>query len=90
MKHARLDATLVDAPAVHARLARDLGLGDHFGANLDALWDSLTADVPGPVEIVWQDGAAARARLGETFDRFAALFREVEAARSDFRFRIQD
>ncbi len=39
--------------------------------------------------LVLHDGARARAELGEAFDRFVALFREVAAERSDFRFRIE-
>ena len=89
MKRASLDGTLGSVGAVHARLARDLGLGAGYGDNFDALWDSLTRDVPGPVEIVWHDGEHARARLGDAFDRFVALFREVEAERADFRFRLE-
>jgi geranylgeranyl pyrophosphate synthase len=36
--------------AIHADLARQLGLAAHYGANLDALWDALMRDVSGPVE----------------------------------------
>lgn len=89
MRRATLDATLDSAGAVHARLARALDLPEFYGANLDALWDVLTRDLPGPIEIVWRDGDRARAVLGETFDRFVALFRAVAAERADFRFRLE-
>ena len=69
--------------AVHADLARQLGLADHFGANLDALWDVLVRDVPGPVEISWPDFAAARATLGGGADRLRALLEEAAAERRD-------
>lgn len=69
--------------AVHADLARQLGLAEHFGANLDALWDMLVRDVPGPVEIAWPDFAKARAVLGGGADRLRATLEEVAAERRD-------
>ena len=36
-------------------IARELSLPGHFGRNLDALWDVLSTDVPGPFEIVWEE-----------------------------------
>jgi ribonuclease inhibitor len=69
--------------AVHADLARQLGLGAHYGANLDALWDALVRDVPGPVEIAWPDFAVARAVLGEGADRLRELLEEAATERRD-------
>ena len=86
MKRATLDASLDSAAAVYARLARELDFPAGFGNNLDALWDTLSGDVRGPIEIVWHDAAQARLRLGPVYDRFVALFAEVAAARADFRF----
>lgn len=73
---------------LYAALAAALGLPAHFGANLDALWDSLTGDMAGPVELLWHDAAATRAALGADFDRLAAVLREAEGARKDFRLRL--
>lgn len=69
--------------AVYVDLARQLGLPGHFGANLDALWDALTRDVPGPVEIVWPDFPAARRALGPDADRIRATLEEAAAERRD-------
>jgi ribonuclease inhibitor len=69
--------------AVHADLARQLGLAEHFGANLDALWDVLVRDVPGPVEIAWPDFAEAQAVLGRGADRLRATLEEAAAERRD-------
>jgi ribonuclease inhibitor len=88
MRRARLDGSLSSPAAVYDRLARDLELAPTFGRNLDALWDSLSRDVPGPFEIVWRDADKARAALGESFVEFESLFRELEAERADFRFRL--
>jgi ribonuclease inhibitor len=71
------------AEALYVDLARQLGLPGHFGANLDALWDALVRDVPGPVEIVWPDFDAARRRLGAEADRIRATLEEAAAERAD-------
>ena len=80
---------LAGAPAtldlVYRELARQLGFPDWAGRNLDALWDLLTREVPGPVEIVWTGSAEAQQRLGADFDRLVDLLREVEDERPDFR-----
>ncbi len=68
---------------VYDALAAQLDLPAHLGRNLDALWDALSTDLAGPVEIVWRDAAASRTTLGPEADRLIALLREVAAARDD-------
>jgi ribonuclease inhibitor len=81
-------AALRRAADVYDALAAQLALPAHLGRNLDALWDALTTDLAGPVEIVWRDVAASRATLGADADRLIALLREVAAARDDVRLII--
>jgi ribonuclease inhibitor len=69
--------------AVYDSLEAQLGLPGHFGRNLDALWDVLTTELPGPIEIVWPGSAAARAALGPDYDRLLAVLREAASARRD-------
>lgn len=73
----------VSAEAIYVDLARQLGLPGHFGANLDALWDALTRDVAGPVEILWPDFPAAQEALGDAADRIRETLEEVAAERRD-------
>jgi ribonuclease inhibitor len=61
----------------HEQLARKLDLGPYYGRNLDALWDSLSADVERPVRLVWRDAAASRAALGERFEAVVAVLSRV-------------
>lgn len=89
MKRVVLDDSLHTLAAIYARLAQDLSLPSEFGRNLDALWDVLTTDVKGPIEIVWQDHLTARRRLGPDFDRLVTVLRDVEAERPDFRLRLE-
>jgi len=67
-----------------------LDLPDHFGRNLDALHDSLTADVPGPLVIEWRDATATRAALGDGFDRLRATLEDAARARPDLEVRFRD
>ena len=70
--------------AIYSALQDQLDLPRHFGRNLDALYDALTGDVAGPVEIVWKDHAWAKPKLGADYDRLVTTVREVENEREDF------
>ncbi len=61
-----------------------LSLPEHFGRNLDALWDVLTTDVKGPVEIIWEESAVSRQAMGPIYDRLSALLTDVQKERNDF------
>jgi ribonuclease inhibitor len=88
MIRCELDADVATTAAVYRRLAHDLQFPAHFRPNLDALWDVLTRDVKGPVEIHWRNSARARKKLGPAFARIVGLLREVEAERDDFRLTL--
>jgi ribonuclease inhibitor len=70
-------------------LEQQLYLPAHFGRNLDALWDVLTTDVPGPVEFVWEQSDKSRALLGEKGIALMELLLEVAEERSDFRVHLK-
>jgi ribonuclease inhibitor len=57
---------------------------DCFGRNLDALWDLLTTDIKGPVELIWEDSATSEKTMGKDFARVSALLRDIEKEREDF------
>lgn len=73
---------------VYDLLVSQLDFPPHFGRNLDALWDSLTADVPGPVAILWEYAEASRKTLGTGFDRIVRVLRQAADARDDLTFTI--
>ena len=87
MKSARLDETHDSLAKVYARLAADLAFPAHFAGNLDALWDVLLRDVPGPFEIVWPGAAKAGRKIGPKYKALVLLLEELEEARGDFKFR---
>jgi RNAse (barnase) inhibitor barstar len=82
MRICRIDGRQRTKAAVLRKLARDLGGGTSI-RNLDALYDVLRRDVPGPVEIVWRPSPA----LGAEGPRIAAVLREVAAERADVTLR---
>lgn len=84
MKTAFLDAGAVDRRAVFASLAAQLGFPADAVPNLDALWDVLRTDTPGPFAVVWRDHERARAALGGDFERIAELLADLAAERDDF------
>ena len=66
-------------------ISMKLSLPGYFGRNLDALWDVLTTDVKGPVEIIWEDSAVSKQAMGPIYDRVSALLADVQKERADFR-----
>lgn len=73
----------------YGEIARKLRFPDHFGRNLDALWDVLTTDVKGPVELAWEDSEASKKSMGKDFEKVAALLREVGKEREDFKVSLR-
>jgi ribonuclease inhibitor len=69
----------------YGEIAKRLRFPDYFGRNLDALWDVLTTDVKGPVELAWEDSEASKKSMGKDFQKVAALLKDVEKEREDFK-----
>lgn len=65
-----------------------LALPEHFGRNLDALWDVLSTDVEGPFEIVWKNADDSKKSMDKAFDRVVKLLQELEEERDDFKLKI--
>ena len=74
---------------LYDQLAGALLFPPHFGRNLDALWDVLSADVEGPFKIVWKHGDVSKKFMGKDFDKVVKLFKELERDRSDFQLKIE-
>ena len=82
-KRAVIPAATATVDGVYDILARDLGLPKHFGRNLDALYDALTGDVAGPVEIVVEDAKALRRALGPAAAPLLKALADAAKARRD-------
>jgi ribonuclease inhibitor len=85
VKERRVDLTGIGSLAeAYDRFQRTLELPDHFGRNLDALWDALTTDVAGPFAIVWSGSHA----LGADGERLRTLLEELGQRRKDVSLRL--
>ena len=74
---------------LYSQLSQQLSLPEHFGRNLDALWDVLSADVEGPFEIIWKNAGDAKEEMGPDFERVMKLLRKLEEERDDFKLKIK-
>ena len=70
------------------RISTIKDMPEHFGRNLDALWDVLSTDVEGPFEIIWKKADASKKLMGKDFDRVVKLLRDLEEERADFKLKI--
>lgn len=68
---------IISLEQFYDELTRQLHLPAHFGRNLDALYDSLSADVSGPFEIIWRDTEQSRQQLGA--DLYATLLEILQS-----------
>ncbi len=75
---------------LYDQLSAQLSLPEHFGRNLDALWDVLSADVEGPFEVVWKHTGESKKLMGKDFERAVKLLRDLEKERDDFTLRTEN
>jgi ribonuclease inhibitor len=66
-----------------------LALPEHFGRNLDALWDVLSTDVEGPFAIAWKHAGDSKKFMGKDFDRAVQLLQDLQKERDDFTLKIE-
>ncbi|MEU8639766.1 barstar family protein [Amycolatopsis sp. NPDC048633] len=68
-----IDGTTVESEQdIHDQLKRQLDFGPYYGDNLSALWDRLYRDIPGPLELVWENSETSKEKLGEDLYRRAS------------------
>ncbi|WP_353856192.1 barstar family protein [Bacillus sp. Bos-x628] len=91
MKLVRLNGkACISQEDLHEQLKATLHLPDHYGKNLDALWDCLTGEIELPVQLIWEDFLVSKEYLGEYADTLQKLFKEAEMElRGQFQFTIQ-
>ena len=75
---------------LHECLRRELGFPEHYGRNLDALWDCVTSWVELPVTIEWHGFAMARSAIGEYVDRVLATLQEAGREIGDVNVEVKD
>lgn len=88
LRRCRLDGRQRTKRAVLAKLARDLGWGRPI-KNLDALYDVLRTEIPGPIAISWRITPGAHIALGADLSAITATLREVAAERPDVTLEVR-
>ncbi|WP_411345970.1 barstar family protein [Paenibacillus sp. WLX1005] len=74
---------------LHSTLRQVLELPDTYGANLDALWDSLTGQIQLPLQIEWLHYDLSEERLGDDAQQVLGLMEEVQGEGNGFRVWVQ-
>ena len=66
--YAEIDGKLIeDEKGFYVSLIEQIDMGDYFGKNLDALYDSLSRNVERPVHIRWKNHELSEKKLGKLF-----------------------
>lgn len=81
--------TLRSLDGFYDELSRQLSLPEHFGRNLDALWDVLATDIEGPFDIIWQHADVSKKAMGKDFESVLKLLHEVSTERKDFKLVVE-
>jgi len=90
IKRCTLDGkTIGSLDDLYDQLSIRFSLPEHFGRNLDALWDVLSTDVQGSFEIAWKHAGDSRRLMGKDFDRAVKLLKELQKERDDFTLKIE-
>lgn len=76
---------VASADDFYDQLEGQLELDHPLGRNLDAVYDVLSTDTEGPLELVWHDAGFSRVALGDWFVRIADVLNIVSSERDDFR-----
>jgi ribonuclease inhibitor len=62
----------------HTAISQALSLAAHYGKNLDALADVLSADVERPVVLVWKNSSLSEQNMGACFAKIVTVLRRIE------------
>ncbi|AZN36541.1 barstar family protein [Iodobacter ciconiae] len=69
---------------VYQQLTEQLDFSSDFINNLDALYDELSANLEGPIQITWENAREAQAKLGKKdYASLLAVFNDAISERDD-------
>ena len=87
MREITLDITsFEEKAALHGYLKEHLELSDYYGANLDALYDELTAATD-PIDILLKYPASPRGKMVDYLPRLMIVFED--AARENYHLTVR-
>ena len=74
---------------LHSELARIFDFPDYYGANLDALYDCLSADVALPLRIIWKNYNITRSKLGKDVEKVLKVMKDFAKEEPDFTLEVE-
>jgi ribonuclease inhibitor len=74
---------------LHALLQKKLDLPEHYGRNLDALWDCITSWIDLPLTLTWINFDESKKHLGSYADRLVEMLQEAEQELGEFKVEIR-
>ena len=74
---------------LHSWLAEALKFPIYYGRNLDALWDLISATIPLPVTVIWEDFAQSQLLLGDYADKTLEVFQEAASLQEGFHIEVR-
>jgi len=80
---------MTDREAAHLYLKRKLSLPDHYGHNLDALWDCLSTDFR-PKQIIIRHPERIVQQLGSYGEEMIKVFRDAAAENGSLQLSVLD
>ena len=73
----KIDGNLIKSQdALYAAIKEQISLPNHFGNNLDALWDALT-EINSGITIIINNKVKLKENLGEYGDKLIKLFHDL-------------
>jgi ribonuclease inhibitor len=90
MKKVVFDSSHVETiQELHNELARLLDFPDHYGANLDALYDCLSGEIELPLTIVWKNYRITKSKLGKDVVKLLKVMKDFAREEPDFTIEIE-
>ena len=85
MKEIVFDSSQIETmDELHEKLAEVLGFPDHYGKNLDALYDCLSGEIALPLKIIWKNYVATRAKMGKHVAQALKVMEDFSREEPDF------
>ena len=90
-----MSLTLIELVNVHTpedfyeQLEAQLELEYALGHNLDAVYDALSGEVAGPVQILWHESGFSRVALDDWYLRVIDVLHTIAAERPDFTLSLE-
>lgn len=74
---------------LHRELARSLDFPEHYGMNLDALYDCLSGELALPLRFIWRNYHVTRVKVGKDAVKVLNVMRDFAKEESGFTVEVK-